>query len=225
MTLRLNNSVFTVPPLAVLMSLILEGTSCAALVFGMAQSDWANGLESEPTIYSNPFTDSVSADHYIVSNRGYSRELAVLQILQIDPTERNQGSVLGEDFMSESSDSLQRGSAQLAEIWAASNPSAATNWLSSMVNPQGSREALHEFIESWETNEGTGLKIPGDRYSDRSGSRRGANDSVPQWYGDSICSCSEILAPIGNLAVIPEPSSALLGALGGFLLLHRRRTS
>jgi hypothetical protein len=173
-----------------LATLFFCGISSAATLFGFAQPGWENDA-----ISSGP-----SFDSYIVSNRNYSPQATVLQI---DFTDGNRGPVLGEGAISgESSNLFQRGSSEISAIWAASNPSAATDWLSSAINTDESRQDLRSFTETW-----TYFDAP----------------LVVDIGG------SEVEVHAGNFIQtvdpIPEPSSALLGAIGGFLLLRRRRTS
>ena len=242
MIVRLNNTVLTVPALVAFTGLILGRTSFAASVFGVPQTDWISDWEAESMIYSNTITDSATANHYVVSNRDFSPHSAVLQI---NLANRNHGSVLGDgalhieraiqfqnSFSVIGTSASSPGSFRAAGVisqWARADHQGAIAWLSSISdsgNLKTRDEALAPFIETLSGNPDSGgfLReiIDGDR---NRGDQRGSRNSVPQWYGDSICSCSEILASPGDLAVIPEPSSALLGALGGFLLLRRRRTS
>ncbi len=139
-----------------------------------------------------------------------------------------------------------------AQSWVASDSSAALRYVArndpqntaawmlsvsigssdAMGSSEARSESLRMVIEAWMANSDNGESpaldiIEGDRY--RGERRRGSTDSVPQWYGDYICSCSES-TDLSNFDIpvlaVPEPSSALLIGLGSLrLLIRRRRTS
>ncbi len=208
MNCRRRNLNLSVPALVALAALSLGGASFAASVFGVAQPGWENDPDAEPSIYTDSIFDGSSFNSYVISNRDHSPETVVLQILQIDLTERNRGSLLGNDPTTNSwGDFDSSASGGFSSQMAQSDLQAAIAWLSSMsdLGNSGARnEALPSLIETWTGTPDTGgypLEfIDADRYRDRGDGRRGSRD----------------LIPARDLTVVPEPSTAFLGVLGAF---------
>ena len=212
---HLNRTVLSVPALVALMGSILGVTSYAATVFGGAHPEWVIGLKSGSMIYTDPVFDKPTFDSFVVSFNDHSPESAALQILQINLVEKNRGSVLGDGSVTNSwGDFDSSASAGVSSRMASYDPQAALAWLYSMGDPSEARnEALRSLVETWTGNPYTGDSASDFIGEDRSRVRR--DGSRVSWN----------LVPASDLAAIPEPSSALLGALGGLFLLRRRRTS
>lgn len=193
-----------------LVILLLSGISSAATLYGLAQPGWENDPDPASPIYTVPSLHGTSVDYYFIYNAWSNSPHEASLGLGAFSTEVN--IVLGEGSIScESAAQFQSGASEVSTSWAASDPSAATAWLLSLGNSEASREALRSHVEIWTGNLSDGMipleSVNTDRFRIGDGSLRGTTNSVLT----------------GDLTVIPEPSSAFLGAIGGFLLLRRRR--
>ena len=242
MTFRLTDN--TVPALVTLTGLILGGSFHAASTFDMAQPDWLHEMEPELTISTASLADSLSVDSYIISNRSSSPESTALQILQASLADRNQSSVLGDgasyieraiQFQNSSSGtgtSLSSphsfAAAGVISQMVRADHQDAIAWISSVSDSNARNGALASFIETLSGNPDSGgfpwEIIDADR---NRGERRGSRNSDPR--SENGYTTTDLLIhatpDVTSVTSIPELSTAFLGVLGGFLLLHRRRIS
>lgn len=186
---------------ALVTTLLLGGLSSAATLCGLAQPRWESDSDS--------FSDGTSVNHFQTQNSEFISPPE--ESLKLNALSTEENFIMGEGSIScESAAPFQSGASGVYVVWSASDPAAAVARFY-MTNSDSDWEARRLLIgtqnrgsSDWRiTSESNKV----DRFIDDYNHLRGSRESVLKQ----------------DLTLIPEPSFALLGALGGFLLLRRRK--